>query len=255
MKQLLVISLLLTFSIIGKPKDQHSKFTNVLKIYNHNGIVDYTNLEKDVLFKHYLVQLNNTNPDTLKNKDDKLAFWINAYNAFTIQRILKSYPIESINDLHRGGRILAHVFGTTVWDENFIVINSKEYSLNDIEHEIIRKTFNEPRVHFALVCASISCPKLRYEAFEGYKIDSQLNEQAHDFFSDKTRNKFDEKSKSAYLSKILDWYHSDFAENDEELLKFISNYLAPTLAENIVKNINDWEIEHLDYNWKLNDYK
>ena len=147
------------------------------------------------------------------------------------------------------------MLGTTVWDESFIIINQKKYSLNDIEHGIIRKQYKEPRVHFALVCASLSCPKIRNEAYEGYKLNSQLDNQAREFFNDNFRNKFDKKNKIAYLSKILEWYESDFAENGKQLLKFISGYLKPNLADNINSNIDRWEVDYLDYNWNLNDYK
>lgn len=256
MKQiLLAVSILFSVSVFGQGKNMNVNFTIVLQNYNHSGLVDYSNLKNDEVFKYYLMELSRTNPDTLSSKYDKLAFWIDAYNAFTIQRILKSYPIESINDLHRGGRILAHIFGTTVWDEKFIVINKNKYSLNDIEHGIIRKKFKDPRVHFALVCASISCPKLRSEAYEGYKIDLQLDEQAKIFFADPTKNRFDTKNKIAHISKILDWYESDFAENDTQLLKFIARYVQPELRNDIQSNINNWEIEYLDYNWGLNDFK
>jgi len=256
MKYLLfIIAMMLSISISGQGKNRNVNFTNVLQNYNHSGLVDYSNLKNNEIFKYYLMKLIRTNPDTLKSKNEKLAFWINAYNAFTIERILGSYPIESINDLHRGGRILAHVFGTTVWDEDFIDINNKKYSLNDIEHEIIRKQFKDPRVHFTLVCASISCPQLRSEAYEGYKLDSQLEDQARIFFADPTKNKFEIKNRVAYLSKILDWYESDFAENDKQLLKFVSRYIRTDLRKDIQSNIDSWEIEYLDYNWDLNDYK
>jgi len=247
--------MLLSIPISGQSKNRNIDFTIVLQNYNHSGLVDYSKLKKDKLFKYYLMELIKTNPDTLNSKNEKLAFWINAYNAFTIERILSSYPIESINDLHRGGRILAHIFGTTVWDEKFIVINKKKYSLNDTEHEIIRKQFKDPRVHFALVCASISCPQLRSEAYEGYKLESQLDEQARIFFTDSTKNKFDIKNRVAYLSKILDWYESDFADNDKQLLKFVSRYVQTDLRKDIQSNIDSWKIEYLDYNWDLNDYK
>ncbi len=254
-RSVIIIFIILTVSIYAQTKEQHSYFTKVLQQYNHSGLIDYSNLKSDQLFLQYLKQLTNTNPDTLNTKNEKLAFWINAYNAFTIQRILKDYPIKSINELHRGGRYLSHFFSTTVWDESFIKINQKEYSLNDIEHNIIRKQYKDPRIHFALVCASISCPKLRNEAYESYKLDSQLDDQAFQFFNDTTRNKFDRKNKIAYLSKILDWYESDFAENDEEVFRFISKYLNADLSNNIKSDIAHWEIEYLDYNWELNDYK
>ncbi len=110
-------------------------------------------------------------PQKIVNEKNRLAFWINAYNAFTLKFIIDEYPVESINDLHWGGLYLGSLLGTTIWDDEKIVINGTELSLNNIEHDIIRKKFNEERIHFALVCASISCPPLLNEAYEGYKLD------------------------------------------------------------------------------------
>ncbi len=140
----------------------HQLFTDILQKYVLNGLVDYKNLKNDNRLDKYLSQLSNTDPDKLKG-NEKLAFWINAYNAFTLQIVIENYPIESITDLNTGGKIIAYLLGDTVWDKEFITINNKKYSLNDIEHKILRK-MNEPRIHFAIVCASISCPELLNEA-------------------------------------------------------------------------------------------
>ena len=128
-------------------------------------------------------------------------------------------------------------------------------TLNEIEHEIIRKKFKEPRIHFALVCASISCPPLRNEAYEGYKLNEQLEDQAKLFFNDRTKNKFDLKNRTAFLSKILDWYDNDFGNNDEEVLLFIAKYLPEKLSKDIQENTEEWDIDYLPYNWDLNEIK
>lgn len=236
-------------------KFDHSLFDEILHEYNHNGLVDYKNLKNDSRLNEYLESVANANPENLNTAEEEIAFWINIYNSYTIKAIVDNYPIESINDLHTGGRILGHILSTTVWDDDFVIVNGKEYSLNDVEHKILRKKFKEPRIHFAIVCASISCPKLRSEVFVASKLNDQLNSQAIQFFNDKTRNTFDVTNKVAHLSKILDWFSEDFGDTDEKVLEFVSNYLDEDIKKEIKKNVKDWTIEYLDYDWGLNDYK
>ena len=236
-------------------EDQHLLFTQILKDYVHNGLINYIKLKDDKRLDKYIEQLENTNPDNLLTDEDKLAFWINASNAFTIKFIIEEYPVRSINDLHWGGLYLGSLLGTTVWDDEKIVINGTKLSLNDIEHDIARKKFNEKRVHFAMVCASYSCPPLLDEAYEGFKLSEQLNEQARLFFNDETKNKFDLKIRTAYLSKILDWYSSDFGNDDQSILLYVSQFLDSEIADDIRKNTSQWKIDHLSYNWDLNEIK
>lgn len=232
---------------------QHSLFTDILNKHVKNGLVNYKELKKDKRLDAYLKQLTNTVPEKL-GRNEKLAFWINAYNAFTLQVIVENYPIESINELHTGGRIIGHILGKTVWDKEFVTINNKKYSLNDIEHKILRK-MDEPRIHFAIVCASISCPALRNEAFEAEKIEQQLQEEAIKFLNDKARNDFDVTRKTASLSKIFDWFEEDFGSNDEEVLTYTAQFLDVDVAKNIKSNLTKWEIVYKDYNWDLNEIK
>lgn len=232
---------------------QHQIFSDVLSKHVKNGLVDYKGLEKENNLNKYLKQLSSTNPDKLSH-NEKLAFWINAYNAFTLQVVRDNYPVKSITDLHTGGKVIGYLLGKTVWDKEFISINDKKYSLNDIEHKILRK-MNEPRIHFAIVCASISCPELRNEAFEADKIDAQLQEQTTKFLNDKTRNHFDLKNRKAYISEIFNWFGEDFGKTDENILKFIANYLKGDLSTDIKSNTSKWKISFNDYDWKLNELK
>lgn len=238
------------------PSDSlHKEFTKVLGLNVKKGKVDYKNLCADKRFESYLQLLSSTDASLLKIDNEKLAFWINAYNAFTLKIVCDNYPVKSIVDIGSGGLVVGHVLGTTVWDKEFITINKKKYSLNDIEHKIIRKKFKEPRIHFALVCASISCPPLRNEAFTAENLDSQLNDQAKIFLNDNSKNVFDLKNREAKISKVLDWYEADFAENDKELLKYLSKYLPPKIAGDLKNYTGKWKIEYLDYNWNLNEFK
>jgi len=251
--KLFAIYLFVLITFAQNKNDQHLLFTQILNDYVQQGLVSYINLKEDKRLDKYLEQLENTNPDNLLTNEDKLAFWINAYNAFTLKFIIEEYPIESINDLHWGGLYLGSLLGTTVWDDEKIIINGTSLSLNNIEHDIARKKFNEERVHFAMVCASYSCPSLRNEAYEGFELNEQLNEQARIFFNDETKNKFDLKKRTAYLSKILDWYSSDFGNDDQSILLYISQFLDSEIADDIRRNSSQWEIDHLSYNWDLNE--
>lgn len=231
----------------------HQMFTQILQKNVRNGLVDYQNLVNDKQFDKYLIQLSETNPDTL-SRNGKLAFWINAYNAFTLQIIVENYPIKSINDLNSGGKLLSHLLGTTVWDKEFITIYNEKYSLNDIEHKILRK-MSEPRIHFAIVCASISCPELRNVAYEEQKLEIQLQESAINFLRDMERNDFNLSNRTANLSKIFDWFDEDFGDTNSEILIFVSQFLSDSLKINIIENTDKWKISYKDYNWNLNEIK
>ncbi|MDP2364526.1 MAG: DUF547 domain-containing protein [Ignavibacteria bacterium] len=254
MPALFLTGLLFMALIVSNVKAQdHNLFTDVLKKHVINGLVDYKNLKSDKQLDKYLSQLSDTNPDKL-SREEKLAFWINAYNAFTLQVVRDNYPIESITDLHTGGKIIGYLIGKTVWDKEFITINNKKYSLNDIEHKILRK-MNEPRIHFSIVCASISCPEILNEAFESDKIETQLENQTRKFINDKTRNHFDLTNRKAFISEIFNWFGDDFGKSDMNILNFISKSLPENISKDIKSNISKWDISYNDYNWNLNELK
>jgi hypothetical protein len=249
------ILFLVSVSLAQNKGDQHLLFTQLLNEYVHNGLVNYKELKDDKRLDEYLKQLENTNPENLLSDNNKLAFWINAYNAFTLKFIVDEYPVESINDLHWGGLYLGSILGPTVWDDEKILINGIKLSLNNIEHDILRRKFKDARIHFAIACASLSCPELRNEAFEGYKLDEQLNDQGVKFFSDDNRNRFDLKTRTIYLSKILDWYEDDFGSSDKEILLYVSQFIDEEIAKDIKMNTSLWNINYLSYDWDLNEIK
>jgi len=245
----------------------HELFTKVLQEYVSDGKVNYSDLCEDNRLEQYISELAATNPEAIADQQAKLAFWINAYNAYTLKVICDNYPVESINDLHFGGLIIGSVFKKTIWDKKFVLINNKKISLNYIEHKIIRAMTQDPhahfsqvctemscpRAHFALVCASKSCPPLRSEAYEGHKLNQQLNDQARTFFSDMDKNYFDIDKKEVHISKILDWFAKDFGMNDEEVLLFVAHFLPGELAAAIQSNPKNWRIKHTKYDWSLNE--
>lgn len=185
-------------------------------------------------------------------KAQKLAFLINAYNAFTIDLVLGKYPdLKSIKDL--GGLF------TTPWEIRFIPLLGGIKSLDDIEQRLIRApgVFDEPRIHVALVCASIGCPMLRPEAYKAAMLDDQLDDATRRFLSDRTRNHYASNEKTLYLSKIFDWYGRDFSRDgersDRPLLEFLGPYAAALeLPPDEIRN-GGVSIRYLSYDWRLND--
>ena len=222
----------------------HAIFNKLLKTHvDAKGMVDYKGFVKDKAeLKSYLDLLSKNAPADSWSKDDQLAYWINAYNAFTIQLILDHYPLKSIKDI---GASIKIPLVNTPWDVKFIKIGGETYDLNSIEHGIIRKKFSEPRIHFALVCAAKSCPRLRNEAFEGSRLDAQLDDQGVDFMNNPAKNAIT--AKQASLSKILDWYGGDFKTMKGMSVKDVVNKFSKT------KITDDTSISYMTYDWTLNE--
>ena len=185
------------------------------------------------------------------NKADQLAFLINSYNAWTVKLLLKDYgSIQSIKDL---GSLIR-----SPWKKIFIPLLGKTRSLDDIEHGLIRGSgrYAEPRIHFAVNCASVGCPALREEAYQGYKLDAQLEQQTYRFLGDRTRNRIE--GKHLNLSAILNWYRKDFEagwRGADTLEDFLVLYAKPLgLNKTQIEQLQqgDMAIEFLDYDWRLN---
>tara|TARA_R110001583_G_scaffold22377_7_gene84021 strand:- start:21806 stop:22609 length:804 start_codon:yes stop_codon:yes gene_type:complete len=237
------------FDLQHKQWDQLLK-KNVVTINSGSATqVDYLGMKEDhQQLKSYLQTLSDVSPSTFDawSSSDRLAFLINAYNAWTVELILTKYPdLDSIKDL---GSIFS-----SPWKKSFIPLLDKTLSLDDIEQDLIRGHFNEPRIHFAVNCASIGCPALRAEAYQSDTLEIQLEEAANLFLSDKSRNRL--KGDELQISKIFDWYKADF-EKQGTLAAFLVKY-ADTLNLNESQQqavlSGDIEIEYLDYDWSLND--
>ena len=196
-----------------------------------DGLVDYHTFSTEVDFSNYLNILKNSHPDLSWSREERLAFWINAYNAFTIKLILDNYPIKSIRDI------------SGPWSKEFIEIEGNFYSLGDIEHSVLRKLYDEPRIHFAINCASFSCPQLSRDAYSSQNIESQLDKAARLFVNDPKRNRID--SDKAKVSKIFSWFKRDFT-NSSSLKDYLKKYSTVEITEAT-------KIEYLEYNWELND--
>lgn len=217
----------------------HEQWTNLLqKHVNPDGWVNYDGFIKDSLqLNNYLQQIESNYPNEKNwSREQILAYWINAYNAYTVQIVIRNYPVASIKDIKPGVAFL-----NSVWDIKFITIEGEQLDLNNIEHNILRK-MNEPRIHFAVNCASYSCPKLLNTAYEAATIDNQLNQQAIDFINDPKRNVI--AAEKADVSSIFNWFTGDFT-NDGSLKDFLNKYSKVPIAENT-------GINFLEYNWNLN---
>lgn len=218
-----------TKEIVTTPPS-HALFNTLLGRYvGSNGMVNYAKIKSDGDFEQYLSLLQNNSPSNDWSRDEKLAHWINAYNAFTIKKIVDNYPLGSITDLD-GGK---------PWDKKWIKIGVNTYSLNDIENTIIRPQFKEPRIHFAVNCAAISCPPLANQAFTASNLNSLLDKQTTAFINNSASNTLS--AKKASISKIFEWYGDDFGS----IVDFINKYSATKLNAKA-------KIDYKDYNWKLN---
>jgi hypothetical protein len=221
-------------TIIISIKPNHAEWNTLLKKYvDINGNVNYKAFQKDKsALDTYLNILAENSPSENWSKNEKLAYYINIYNAATVMLILDNYPVKSIKDIKNP------------WGVEWIKIGKEIYSLGDIEHKILRK-MEEPRIHFAINCASYSCPKLLNKAYLPSTLEVQLEKMTYDFINDSTRNKISENT--LQLSNIFKWYKGDFTKNNS-----LINYLQPYTKFTISAKA---KINYLNYDWSLNEIK
>lgn len=227
----------------GTTPPDHQLWHNLVKVHvRSDGMVDYKGFIRDsARLNQYLKLLSDNAPDRKTwSKAEQLAYWINAYNAFTVKLIVDNYPVKSIRDLGPGFKIPGV---KDVWHYKFFKIGGADASLDDIEHGILRKEFDEPRIHFAINCASVSCPPLLNEAFTVDKLEIQLTQVAIRFIDDPTRNQIT--ADQAQISSIFSWFRGDFTEKGT-LIDFLNRYSK-------VKIKPSAKISYLDYNWNLNE--
>jgi len=232
---ILIFSGLVISANPAESKIDHSEWNTLLNKYvNTDGMVEYAGfISEKAKLQAYLDMLGQNKPNDSWADNEKLTYWINAYNAFTIDLITRNYPLKSIMDIEKA------------WDIKFIKIGGKTYSLNEIEHEIIRKEFNEPRIHFALVCAAVSCPPLLNEAYDPAKLEAQLQDQIIKFINNPDKNKIE--SGSTKVSQIFNWFKDDFTK-EGTVQDYLNKYSTTKLNSKA-------KIEFLDYSWDLNDQK
>ncbi len=226
--------ILITFAIMAFPwqptAQDYKVFDKLLKTYvDPNGRVNYKMLTKEkTAINQVLDQWQKINTQKL-NEKARLAFYINLYNLTTLKVIADNYPIKSIKDI-KGGKI---------WDIGLMVLNGKSYSLNELENQLIRGQYKEPRIHFLINCGAKSCPPLHTEAFTEKNIDELMDKRTRQFINDALSNTIT--PKQIKISKIFDWYQTDFGN----LVSFINRYSK-------TKVLNNAKISFMDYDWDLN---
>lgn len=241
----------------------------VLQAYvDDQGLVDYQSLHANRsdldAFNASMARLSPKEFEAWPEQE-RLAFWINAYNAITLERIIDHYPIK------KGGVIAGFRYPHNsirqipgVWKKLTNTVMGEEITLDSIEHDMLRAKFKEPRIHVALVCAALSCPPLRNEAFVAGRLDEQLDDQSRRFLSNDTRFRIDRAKKRVYLSAILDWFGKDFAgiyntggkiaahsKTEGAALEYASRYVSDEDVQFILSE--NYSVTFLDYDWTLNE--
>lgn len=227
----------------------HSAWDTLLKRYvDAKGMVDYGAWKGSVADQQaldgYLAHLSQASVSQKSSRQAQLAYWINAYNAVTVKGILREYPTSSIRN-HT-----AKLVGYNIWKDLQLVVEGKNHSLEQIEHEILRK-MGEPRIHFAIVCASIGCPRLLNEAYVAERLEEQLSANARAFFADPTKFQYNAGRRTIAVSPILKWFAEDFGPSQADQLHRIAPYL-PDAASRQLTESGVAHLSYLDYDWGLN---
>ena len=218
----------------------HALWGKVLRQHTTNGLVDYRAVKQNPSdLNAYLRELNGVEESDFKqwSREQRLAFLINLYNASVFRLIIDNYPVSSIKNI--GGW-----FGRP-WDVEVVPLFGNVGTLSYLEHEMIRK-YDEPRIHFALVCGALGCPELRRDPYDAEKLDTQLSDQGRKFVRDRTKNRVDANARTLYLSPIFKWFAEDFQKQSGSVLKFVQTY-RPDLPD------GQWKIRYTHYDWSLND--
>ena len=223
----------------------HSKFDLVLKQYvDQKGLVDYNGVAKNKQFSEYMRSLENANVDNL-SKDGQLAFWINAYNAVTIDKVIRKKPKRSVRETLLPGLWTSTKFFTT---REHTVAN-RRLSQDDIEHEILRKEFKDPRIHFAIICASSGCPPLPRIAYTEENVQTRLEEETRNYLNSPRGTRVDPAENTLFVSKLFDWFGSDFIQKSGSILEFMRPYLNEETLSFLERKPM---IAYLEYDWALN---
>lgn len=214
-------------------KVDYSIWKIILKKYiDKKGNVDYKLLKRDEkVLDEFVEELQDVKINGTWTDNDKIAFWINVYNAFTLKLILNNYPVKSIKEIKKP------------WDRKFFMVNGEYLSLGDVEHQILRKRFTEPRIHFAINCASKSCPRVVQIPYTGENLENLLNRQTKEYVNN---SQFNSINKNSYeLSKLFSWFSKDFKDAEGSVVNFINKY-----SDTKIKNQKNKGF--LEYNWNLN---
>jgi hypothetical protein len=216
-----------------------------VKVRTESGVrfnaVNYPAMKKDANYSKLITELKKFSPETLTSREEKLAFWINLYNVFAVKMVQDNFPVKSIKD--------AGSFFNPVWDKEVGVVGGKKVTLSEIEHEILRK-MGEPRIHAAIVCASVSCPDLRKEIYSAENLDAQLDDQVKGFIENRGKGlRIERADDEVWISSIFKWFKEDF-EASGGVLAFVGKYVSEKDAAYLQSKKID--ISYLNYDWNLN---
>jgi len=222
----------------AQAQPDYAMLDDLLVSHVQDGFVDYDGIALDPRLDDFIDQLATTSPEALLRPADQKAFYINAYNAIAMRGILDGQSPDSLFGRSRFfKRMRTDVLGESL-------------SLEDIEHERLRK-MGDARIHFAIVCASLSCPRLASRAYVPETLDAQLNSAAEQFLNDPTRNVFDANRRVAYVSKIFDWFEEDFVAESGSLQAYLARYVTDQDSARVLRADN-FEINYREYDWGLN---
>ncbi len=214
------------------------------------NVVDYDAIQRDrvspeSLYEKILRQLLNFDPGNLQNKEDEIAFWINAYNIGAIKLIIDHYPVDSIRSRQIN-------WLKNPWDKKILTIGNETYSLGQIEHEILIGTYGEPLIHFAIVCGSLSCPDLSPQVYEGHQLKEQLERQARQFLQNNKKGLWIRREQGeVFFSRIFKFDKKTFPNGVRDAIPLITRFIDKEEDREYLRS-GDYKIKYLDYNWDLN---
>jgi hypothetical protein len=242
---LFVLSISSIVQTVAAATFNHSLFNRILSEYvDDKGLIDYNGIAKDRNFNAYMDSLKNADVNSL-TRDGQLAFWINAYNAVTIEKVIRWKPKKSVRETLVPGVWISTKFFTT--REN--VVAGKKMSQDDIENDILRKQFHDPRIHFAIICASMGCPPIPKFAYTGEMVQSQLESETRKYLNSPRGTRIDRAKNTLYISKVFEWFGDDFVKAAGSVMNFIKPYLN---EETLVFLNRNPKIDYIEYNWALN---
>ena len=254
---------------VAPPIFSNERFDRVLQQFvDERGFINYSALQQnleDLEEYYYLISTYSpdSHPDLFPSEDHELAYWINAYNAAAMKTVMNYYPIVSVLDVKQPGIFFFLSNKSGFFFFHRLTFGGKSTSLYYLENQVIRKRFGDPRIHFAVNCASIGCPRLPRQSFSGETLDQQLDIETRFFLTEARNYKIDHDEKIIYLSSIFDWYEKDFTtwfsaeypDRESSLLSYIERYLTPEKAEELKAVANSYTLRFIPYDWQLNDQK
>ena len=252
----------------GPREDFYTSYASTLKQHvDDRGMVNYRALKaKPADLKAFLDSMARLDRAAFNDwpEQDRIAFWINAYNALTLKAILDHYPIKAsgLSAWTYPKNSIRQIDG--VWDKLKFRVMGRDMTLDEIEHQVLRKDYNEPRIHTALVCAAMGCPRLLNKPYEGAKLDAQFDEQTRDLLGHPKKFAIDRRRRTVHLSPIFKWFGEDFtkkytprrgfgdhSDSERAVLHFVSKHLDAADARYL--ETGDYKVKYLDYDWSLNE--